>query len=67
MLDAVPGRPDILVALGSAHGYKFASVIGRIMAELGLDGRTPSAGEIEGFRFDRAALVDPATPATFVI
>jgi sarcosine oxidase len=67
VLDAVPARPDILVALGSAHGYKFASVIGRIMAELGLDGRTPSAGEIEGFRFGRAALADPATPATFVI
>ena len=49
--------------LGAAHGYKFASVFGRILAELALDGATPSAPEIEGFRIDRPILLekDPAT------
>jgi sarcosine oxidase len=67
VLDAVPGAPNVLVALGSAHGYKFASVIGRIMAELALDGTTPSAGEIEAFGFERPALAGSTEPATFVI
>jgi sarcosine oxidase len=67
VLDAVPGRPDVLVALGSAHAYKFASVIGRIMVELGIDGRTPSAGAIEAFTMDRPALDGSAEPATFVV
>ena len=62
-----PGHPDVLVALGSAHGYKFASLIGRIMAELALDGATPSAPEIEAFGFGRAALTGSAPAATFVI
>lgn len=67
VLDAVPGHPNVLVGLGSAHGYKFASVIGRILAELALDGSTPSAGEIEGFRFARETLRGTREPATFVI
>jgi sarcosine oxidase len=67
VLDALPGRADVLVALGSAHAYKFASVIGRIMAELGIDGRTPSAAEIEGFKIGRPALDGSAVPATFVV
>ena len=60
---------DYLFTNYREHGYALARGMdpGRIMAELGLDGRTPSEGEIGGFRFDRAALVDPATPATFVI
>jgi sarcosine oxidase len=67
VLDAVPDHPGVLVALGSAHGYKFASLIGRIMAELALDGATPSAPEIEAFGFDRAALTGSTAAATFVI
>ena len=67
VLDAVPDHPGVLVALGSAHGYKFASLIGRIMAELALDGETPSAPEIEAFGFGRAALTGSPPAATFVI
>ena len=58
----------MLVALGSAHAYKFASVIGRIMAELGIDGADAvRAREIEAFRIDRPALDGSATAATFVV
>jgi len=46
----------VAVGLGAAHGFKFASVLGRILAELVIDGSTPSAPEIEGFRVDRDAL-----------
>ncbi len=67
VLDALPGHPNVVVALGSAHGYKFASVIGRILAELALDGTSQSAAEIEGFRFDRAALQGSPEPASFIL
>jgi glycine/D-amino acid oxidase-like deaminating enzyme len=53
----------VLVALGAAHGFKFASALGRILAELAIDGETPSAPELERFRIDRPILLesDPAT------
>ncbi|KAM0318272.1 hypothetical protein ACHAPQ_010760 [Fusarium lateritium] len=40
ILNALDQCPDILVALGAAHGFKFAPVIGRVMAELAIDGKT---------------------------
>ncbi|KAI1039941.1 hypothetical protein LB505_006074 [Fusarium chuoi] len=40
ILSALNQHPDILVALGAAHGFKFAPVIGRVMAELAIDGKT---------------------------
>ncbi|CCT67959.1 related to monomeric sarcosine oxidase [Fusarium fujikuroi IMI 58289] len=40
VLSALNQYPDILVALGAAHGFKFAPVIGRVMAELAIDGKT---------------------------
>ncbi|HEY7131941.1 MAG TPA: N-methyl-L-tryptophan oxidase [Candidatus Limnocylindrales bacterium] len=63
VLDRLPDHPGILVALGAAHAYKFASVLGRILAELVVDGSTPSAGEIGRFRIDRPILLE-AEPAT---
>jgi sarcosine oxidase len=60
VVDQLPDAPGVAVILGAAHGFKYASVLGRIAAELVLDGTTPSAGEIDGFRVDREALRIPA-------
>ena len=46
VVDRLPDAPGVAVVLGAAHGYKFASVLGRIVAELLVDGGTPSAPEI---------------------
>ena len=59
VIDRLPDAPGVVVGLGAAHGFKYASVIGRILAELALDGRSPSDGEIGAFRIDRPALRDP--------
>ena len=67
VVDAVPGHPDVHVVLGSAPAYKFASALGRILAEVVVDGSTPSAGELGAFRIDRPALRDPGTPRSFVV
>ncbi len=41
LVDAHPGVPQVIVAAGfSGHGFKFASVIGEIAADLSLDGGT---------------------------
>jgi sarcosine oxidase len=58
VLDVVPGSPEVLVALGAAHGFKFASWFGRTLAEMALTGTATS--DISPFRFDRAALTDRA-------
>jgi sarcosine oxidase len=63
VVDRLPGQPGVVVALGAGHGFKFASVLGRILAEMSTDGVTPSAPELEGFRIDRPILRE-ANPAT---
>jgi sarcosine oxidase len=41
VLDRHPDWPQVVIGCGfSGHGFKFASVIGEILAELALDGRT---------------------------
>lgn len=57
VLDHVPGEPRLLVAIGAGHAAKFASLIGKIMAELATTGQT--AHHVAPFRFDRPALTDP--------
>jgi sarcosine oxidase len=39
-LGAIEAHPDILVALGAGHAFKFTPAIGRVLAELALDGET---------------------------
>jgi monomeric sarcosine oxidase len=57
VLDAVPGHSRVFVALGAGHGAKFGSLMGRVLADLVLDGGT--SVPIEPFRADRPALTDP--------
>ena len=66
VVDRVPELPNAWLCLGSAHAYKFASVLGRILAELALTGTTPSAGELEAFRIDRPIHLE-ADPARRVV
>ena len=47
-----PQNPNVIVAAGfSGHGFKFAPLIGKILADLAVDGTT--AYPIERFRLDR--------------
>lgn len=51
------GLPQILVCCGAGHVFKFASLIGRILSELAVDGKTRF--DISGFPFERVAVTDP--------
>lgn len=54
VIDRVPGHETCFVAVGAGHAFKFASVIGRTLSELALDGGTRR--DISPFRIDRPAL-----------
>ncbi|WP_224336506.1 N-methyl-L-tryptophan oxidase [Haloprofundus halobius] len=52
ILDTLPEHPQVAVGAGfSGHGFKFASVVGEVLADLAVDGETDHP--IEMFRFDR--------------
>jgi sarcosine oxidase len=54
VIDTLPEHPNVAVAIGGGHGFKFASLIGRILADLAVDGHTEH--NLEPFRIDRAIL-----------
>ena len=65
LLDAVPGQTGVWFAIGAGHAFKFASVLGRILSELALDGQTRA--DIETFRLDRPLLQQENPPKRFLI
>jgi len=65
VIDRVPGHPNVVVAIGAGHGYKFASVIGRILSELALDGTTTA--DLEPFRITRPPLRDASPERRFLV
>jgi sarcosine oxidase len=65
VIDALPGYPNVVIAIGAGHAFKFASLIGKILGELVLDGRTPT--NLEPFRFDRPILQMPNPPKNFLV
>ncbi len=67
VVDRLPDQPGVAVALGAAHGFKFASVLGRILAELSTDGATPSAAELSAFRVDRPILLEADPTPSWMI
>jgi sarcosine oxidase len=67
VVDRVPDVPGVVVALGAAHAFKFASVLGRVVSELVVDGATISASEIERFRIDRPILLEADPVTSFLV
>ena len=67
VVDRLPEAPGVLIGLGAAHGFKYASVLGRILVELALDGDSPSRPEIGAFAIDRPILRQVAPPTSWMI
>jgi sarcosine oxidase len=67
VVDRLPDHPGVFVTLGAGHGFKFASVLGRILAELSLDASTPSAPELPAFRIDRPSLLETDPVTTWLV
>lgn len=54
VLGPLTETPDVMVAVGAGHAFKFAGLLGKILSELALEGGT--SHPIEAFRTDRPAL-----------
>jgi sarcosine oxidase len=65
VLGPLPGHDRVLVALGAAHGFKFAPLIGRILADLALHGG--SEVDLGPFAPDRPALTTPRPRASHLV
>jgi sarcosine oxidase len=65
VLAAVPDHPTVVVGLASAHGFKFAPSLGRILADLVTTGSTSS--DVSAFGFDRPGLTDPEFEANWMV
>jgi monomeric sarcosine oxidase len=65
VLDTIPDYPNVTVAIGGGHGFKFASLIGRTMSELAVDGRTEQ--DLGPFRIDRAILQLQNPPKHYMV
>ena len=65
IIDRLARHPNVCVAIGAGHAFKFASVIGRILSELSSDGSTRSG--IGDFAIDRAVLHMEAPPKTYML
>jgi sarcosine oxidase len=65
VVDRVPGCSEALIAIGGGHGFKFASLMGRILADLAMDGRTEH--DLGPFQIDRAILQLENPPRHYMV
>jgi sarcosine oxidase len=65
VLGPLPGHDRVLVALGAAHGFKFAPLIGRVLADLALRGGSDL--DLGPFAVDRPALTSPRPRANYLV
>jgi sarcosine oxidase len=60
VLDLVPGHDHAAVGQGAAHAFKFASVFGRSLVELALDGKAASDVSAWGLTREVLTMQDPS-------
>ncbi|MDH3404423.1 MAG: N-methyl-L-tryptophan oxidase [Acidobacteriota bacterium] len=65
VVDRLPEAPGVWLAIGAGHAFKFASVLGRCLSELALDGAT--AADLEAFRIGRPVLWQDDPPTSYLI
>ncbi len=63
--DRLPDHPQIQVALGAAHGFKFAAWFGRELAALAMGEPAPAA--LAPFAFDRPSLRVPISREAWLV
>ena len=68
IIDRMPEHPEVSVAVGGGHGFKFASVIGRVLSDLTLNanGACPDL-DLGPFKIDRPILQMAAPPKTYML
>jgi sarcosine oxidase len=65
VIDRVPEHPNVSIAIGAGHAFKFASLIGRILSELAIDEQTPS--DISPFTIERPILREKNPAKSYMV
>jgi sarcosine oxidase len=65
IIDTIPEYPNISVAVGAGHGFKFASLIGKILGELAVNQNTRF--NIRPYRIDRPILREKNPKKNFMV
>jgi sarcosine oxidase len=65
IVDRVPGTDNVFTAVGAGHAFKFASLLGKILVDLALDGETEH--DIAPFRADRSILGEAHPARSYMV
>jgi sarcosine oxidase len=65
VIDVLPRYPHVVTAIGAGHAFKFSSLIGRILADLALEGATTN--DISAFKIDRSILTLADPPRSYMV
>lgn len=66
VLDTLPDHPNVSLAIGAGHAFKFASLLGLILSQLALDGDA-AAYDLSPFSFNRSRLHEDDPVREFMI
>jgi monomeric sarcosine oxidase len=65
VVDTLRGHANVAVAIGAGHAFKFASILGRVLSELAIDGTTDA--DLSAFAVDRPILTMAEPPKTYLV
>jgi sarcosine oxidase len=65
VVDTLPGHANVVLAIGAGHAFKFASILGRVLSELAIDGATDA--DLSSFAVDRPMLTMAEPPRTYLV
>lgn len=65
IIDSLPGSASATIAVGAGHAFKFASVIGKILSDLAIDGKTEA--DISPFGLGRPILQMADPPKSYMV
>jgi sarcosine oxidase len=65
VIDTLPGVPNVSLAIGAGHAFKFASAIGRLLAGFAFEDAAPLS--LERFAVDRPILKMAQPPRTYMV
>ena len=65
VIDSVPETDGVFVAIGAGHAFKFASVIGKTLSELAIDGRTDV--DLSPFTIERPILKEKNPAKSYMV
>ncbi|MDP9495679.1 MAG: FAD-dependent oxidoreductase, partial [Actinomycetota bacterium] len=65
VVDRMPGHERIFAAVGAGHAFKFASLLGRVLSDLAIDGVTDV--DLTPFAADRAILTETTPHRSYMV